>query len=66
MGVGVSVNVAIQNLAFDAVNSGYQVVIPRDAVAGFPAEYVEAVFQHTLGSISTLVSTAELLEVWDG
>ena len=37
VGVGVSVNVAIQNLAFDAVNASYQVVIPRDAVAGFPA-----------------------------
>ncbi len=64
VGVGVSVNVAIQNLAFDAVNASYQMVIPRDAVAGFPAEYVEAVFQNTLGAISTLVSTAELLEVW--
>src|SRR5439155_24386169 len=30
--VGVSVNIAITNLAFDAVNSGYQCVIPRDAV----------------------------------
>ncbi len=64
VGVGVSLNVAIQNLAFDAVNASYQMVIPRDAVAGFPAEYVEAVFQNTLGAISTLVSTAELLEVW--
>ncbi len=66
VGVGVSVNIAVQNLAFDAVNASYQVVIPRDAVAGFPAEYVEAVFQHTLGAISTLVTTEELLEVWDG
>ncbi len=66
VGVGVSVNVAVQNLAFDAVNASYQVVIPRDAVAGFPPEYVEAVFQHTLGAISTLVSTAQLLEVWGG
>ena len=64
VGVGVSVNVAIQCLAFDAVNSSYQVVIPRDAVAGFPREYVEAVFQHTLGAISTLVSTAQIDEVW--
>jgi nicotinamidase-related amidase len=64
VGVGVSVNVAIQNLAFDAVNSGYQVVIPRDAVAGFPAEYVEAVFQHTLGAVSTLVTTGQVLEAW--
>jgi nicotinamidase-related amidase len=60
----VSVNVAIPNLAFDAVNASYQVVIPRDAVAGFPAEYVEMVFEHTLGAIATLTTTAALLEVW--
>ena len=54
VGVGVSVNVAIQNLAFDAVNSSYQMVIPRDAVAGFPADYVESVFTHTLAAISTV------------
>ncbi len=64
VGVGVSVNVAIQNLAFDAVNSGYQMVVPRDAVAGTPADYVEAVFAHTLNVVSTLISTADLLEIW--
>ncbi len=64
VGVGVSVNVAIQNLAFDAVNASYQVVIPRDAVAGFPREYVEAVFSHTLGAVATLVASADLLAVW--
>jgi nicotinamidase-related amidase len=64
VGVGVSVNVAIQNLAFDAVNAGYQVVIPRDAVAGFPREYVEMVFAHTLGAVATLTTTAELRAAW--
>ena len=64
VGVGVSVNVAIQNLAFDAVNASYQVVIPRDAVAGFPAEYTEAVFQNTLGAVATLVTTEDLLSLW--
>jgi nicotinamidase-related amidase len=64
VGVGVSVNVAITNLAFDAVNAAYQMVIPRDAVAGFPAEYVEAVFANTLGAIATLVSTEDLLDAW--
>jgi nicotinamidase-related amidase len=64
IGVGVSVNVAIQNLAFDAVNASYQMVIPTDAVAGFPKEYVEAVFANTLGAISTLVTTADLLGAW--
>ena len=64
VGVGVSVNVAIQNLAFDAVNSGYQVVLPRDAVAGFPRSYVDAVFANTLGAVATLVTSAELLQAW--
>jgi nicotinamidase-related amidase len=64
VGVGVSVNVAIQNFAFDAVNAAYQMVIPCDAVAGFPAEYVEMVFANTLGAIATLTSTDEVLRVW--
>ena len=64
VGVGVSVNVAIQNLAFDAVNASYQMVIPRDAVAGFPAGYVEMVFEHTLAAIATLTTTRALLDVW--
>lgn len=64
VGVGVSVNVAIMNFAFDAVNAAYQVVIPRDAVAGFPREYVEAAFQNTLGAIATLTTTDELLGHW--
>lgn len=64
VGVGVSVNVAITNLAFDAVNAGYQIVIPRDAVAGFPRDYVEAVFANTLGAIATLVESADLIACW--
>lgn len=64
VGVGVSVNVAIQNLAFDAVNAAYQVVLPRDAVAGFPDDYVDAVFEHTLGGITTVLTSAAVIEAW--
>ena len=64
VGVGVSVNVAIQNFAFDAVNRAYQAVIPRDAVAGFPASYADAVFEHTLDAVATLVESSAILEVW--
>jgi len=64
VGVGVSVNVAIQNLAFDAVNAAYQVVLPRDAVAGFPASYVDQVFEHTLGGITTVLDTPTVVAVW--
>ena len=63
--VGVSVNIALMNLVFDAVNAGYQVVVPRDAVAGLPAEYVDAVFTHTLGLLATVVTTADVVAVWE-
>jgi len=63
---GVSVNVAITNLVFDAVNAGYQVVVPRDAVAGLPPAYVDAVFDHTLSVLATVTTTAQLIAVWDG
>jgi nicotinamidase-related amidase len=62
--VGVSVNIAIQNLSFDCVNAGYQVVIPVDAVAGTPRSYVEQVFEHTLRNVATLVTTDDLLRAW--
>ena len=64
VGVGVSVNIAIQNLTFDAVNAGYQVVLPTDAIAGTPREYAEQVLQHTLRNVATLASTEEVLAAW--
>jgi len=62
--VGVSVNLALTNLVLDAVNAGYQVVVPRDAVAGLPAAYVDAVFEHTLSLVATVTTAAEVLSVW--
>ena len=62
--VGVSVNVAIINLTFDAVNAGYVVVIPRDAVAGTPPDYVDAVFEHTLGIVATITTTNDVVNAW--
>jgi len=64
VGVGVSVNVGVTNLAFDAVNLGYQVVIPRDAVAGVPAEYAQAVLDNTLHIVATLTTTADVVRAW--
>lgn len=64
--VGVSVNVAIINLTFDAVNAGYVVVIPRDAVAGTPPDYVDAVFEHTLGIVATITTTNDVVNAWAG
>jgi nicotinamidase-related amidase len=66
VGVGVSLNVGMTNLAFDAVNRGYQIVLPRDAVAGVPPDYAEAVLAHTLNVVATLATTAEVVSAWGG
>jgi nicotinamidase-related amidase len=62
--VGVSLNVAIPNLVMDAVNAAYRVVLPRDAVAGIPADYGRAVIDNTLSLLTTLTTTDELLAAW--
>src|SRR6478672_9072463 len=61
VGVGVSVNVGMTNFAFDAVNLGYQFVMPDDAVAGIRAEYAAAVMENTLSLVATLTTTAEVV-----
>jgi nicotinamidase-related amidase len=61
---GVSVNVALLGLAFEGVNRGYQVVLPRDATAGVDEKYVDAVYANTLSLIATVTTTAALVDVW--
>jgi nicotinamidase-related amidase len=57
----VSVNVAVTNLVMDAVNRGYQVVLPRDAVCGVPAEYADAAIDNTLSLLATVTTADEVL-----
>src|SRR5207248_9123341 len=64
VGVGVSVNVAMTNFAFDAVNAGYQFVMPRDAIAGVPADYADQVIDNTLSLVATLTTTAQVIAAW--
>jgi nicotinamidase-related amidase len=64
VGVGVSVNIGMTNLALDAVNRGYQTVLPRDAIAGVPAEYADAVIDNTLALVATISTTDEVLRAW--
>ncbi len=66
VGVGVSVNIAMLNFAMDAVNHGYQFVMPRDAVAGIPEDYAESVLDHTISLLATLPTTDEVLAAWAG
>jgi nicotinamidase-related amidase len=61
---GVSVNVAITNLVMDAVNHGYQVVLPRDGVCGLPASYADAVIDNTLSLLATVTTVDDLVAAW--
>jgi nicotinamidase-related amidase len=61
---GVSVNLGIFGMAMTALDLGYQVVVVRDAVAGVPADYAQAVIDNSLTMISTVVSADELLAAW--
>lgn len=63
---GVSVNIAITNLVMDAVNLGYNVVLPRDAVCGVPVEYADAVIDNTLSLLATITTVDELAAIWKG
>ena len=62
--VGVSVNIAITNLVMDAVNAGYRVIVPRDAVAGIPADYADAIIDNTISLLATVTTTTDLLAAW--
>ena len=65
VGVGVSVNVGMTNFTMDAVNAGYQFVLPRDAVAGIPPEYADAVIHNTLSLLATVVTTDDIVAAWE-
>jgi len=61
---GVSVNIAVTNLVMDAVNRGYDVVLPRDAVCGIPQDYADAVIDNTLALLATVTTSEELMAAW--
>ena len=61
---GVSVNLGVLGLAIEACNLGYQVVVPRDAVAGLPDAYADAVLDNTFPLIATVTTTDALLAAW--
>ncbi|OBF92155.1 isochorismatase [Mycobacterium sp. 852002-51163_SCH5372311] len=65
VGVGVSVNVAITNFVMDAVNRGYQFVLPRDAVSGYPREYADSIIDNTLSLLATVTRSSAVVDAWN-
>jgi nicotinamidase-related amidase len=46
------------------MNLGYRVVVPSDAIAGDPPEYVEALLKYTICNVAMVAPTATVLEAW--
>jgi len=61
---GVSLNVALLGLTIEAVNHGYQVVLPLDATAGTPPEYVDALVAHTFRLLATVTTADAVAAAW--
>lgn len=61
---GVSSNIAIPNTVFDAVNLGYRVVVPADAIAGVPAACTAEVIRNSLALVATITTAEALLAQW--
>jgi nicotinamidase-related amidase len=49
---------------FDAVNLGYQVVLPRDGIAGVPSGYADILIANSLSLLATITTTDEILSCW--
>lgn len=62
---GVSLNLGIVGLCVEAVDLGYRVVVPRQAVAGVPDDYAGAVMEHTVALVATVVDVDELVSMWE-
>ncbi len=62
--VGNSINIGILGLVLVAVDLGYQVVVPRDAVVGVPVDYGDSVLDNTIALLATITTTAELVATW--
>lgn len=61
---GVSSNIAIPNTVFDAVNLGYRVVVPSDAIAGVPASCTAEVIRNSLALVAEVTTAEALLMRW--
>lgn len=59
---GVSVNIGLLGLVMSAADLGYRVVVPRDAVAGMPAEYASAVLTYTIGLLATVTDAEDVID----
>jgi hypothetical protein len=46
------------------VNFGFNVVIPRDAITGYPVDYTDVIVKNTLSLVAKICTTDDLVELW--
>ena len=63
--VGNSVNIGVLGLVMSAVDLGYHVVVPRDAVVGVPVEFGESVIDNSISLLATVTTTDAVVAAWD-
>lgn len=61
---GVSLNIGVTGLVIGAVDRGYNVVLVKDATAGVPPEYGDAIIEHSLSLITRITTVDELTSIW--
>jgi nicotinamidase-related amidase len=61
---GVSLNVGVLGLCLSAADLGYEVVLATDAVVGVPVTYGDDVIRHTLSTVATFGTVAEITAGW--
>lgn len=61
---GVSLNLAITHTAGHATQAGFDLVVPRDAVGGTPAEYAQQVLDNTIAVLGRLTTVDQLIGEW--
>jgi len=43
---------------------GFNVVIPRDAITGYPVDYTDVIIKNTLSLVAKITTTDELVGLW--
>ncbi|OBI19257.1 cysteine hydrolase [Mycobacterium sp. E2497] len=61
---GVSLNLALPISAGHITQAGFELVVPRDAVAGTPAEYGDQVLDNTIAVLGRLTTVDDLIGEW--
>ncbi len=61
---GISLNEAVIGLAIEAVNIGYRIVVPRDAVMGLPETFAADMLRYAFALLGKVVTVDEVIACW--